>query len=123
MPLVTAPVLEKKWSDMNEDERWIAPGDWEIQKGQGPITLHSEERLAGSDTGVAMLRRRLREEIRRVQNGEDPVGRPLRPVNAAAPHRRRQLLSRSGPGGVSPGVFLLARPNVGKPEAGPSYSM
>ena len=74
VPLVTAPVLEKKWSDMNEEERWIAPGDWEIQKGQGPITLHSEERLAGSDTGVAMLRRRLREEIRRVQNGEDPVG-------------------------------------------------
>ena len=74
VPLVTAPVLEKKWSDMNEEERWIAPGDWEIQKGQGPITLHSEERLAGSDTGVAMLRRRLREEIRRVENGEDPLG-------------------------------------------------
>jgi len=63
VPLVTAPVLEKKWSDMTEEERWITPGDWEIQKGQGPITLHSEECLAASDTGVAMLRRQLREQI------------------------------------------------------------
>lgn len=74
VPLVTAPVLEKKWSDMNDEERWIAPGDWEIQKGQGPITLHSEERLGSSDTGVAMLRRKLREQIRLVQEGGDPIG-------------------------------------------------
>lgn len=74
VPLVTAPVLEKKWSEMTEDERWIAPGDWEIQKGQGSITLHSEERLASSDTGVVMLRRQLREQIRLVRDGGDPVG-------------------------------------------------
>ena len=74
VPLVTAPVLEKKWSDMTEEERWITPGDWEIQKGQGPITLHSEEHLAASDTGVAMLRRQLREQIKRVQDGGDPIG-------------------------------------------------
>ncbi len=59
---------------MTEEGRWIMPGDWEIQKGQGPITLHSEERLAASDTGVAMLRRQLREQIKRVQDGGDPIG-------------------------------------------------
>ncbi len=74
VPLVTAPVLEKKWSDMTEDERWIAPGDWEIQKGQGPITLHGEERLAASDKGVVMLRRLLREQIELVRQGGDPIG-------------------------------------------------
>ena len=52
----------------------VTPGDWEIQKGQGSITLHSEERLAASDTGVAMLRRRLREQVRLVRDGGDPIG-------------------------------------------------
>tara|TARA_Y100001970_G_scaffold42981_1_gene53537 strand:+ start:6831 stop:7760 length:930 start_codon:yes stop_codon:yes gene_type:complete len=74
VPLVTAPILEKKWSDMTDEERWKMPGDWEIQKGQGPITLHSEERLGSSDTGVSMLRRKLRTQIQIVANGGDPVG-------------------------------------------------
>jgi phenylpropionate dioxygenase-like ring-hydroxylating dioxygenase large terminal subunit len=74
VPMVTAPVLEKKWSDMTDDERWMTPGDWEIQKGQGPITLHSEEQLASSDRGVVMLRRLLREQIGLVQLGGDPIG-------------------------------------------------
>lgn len=34
VPLVTALVLEKKWSDMTEDERWRAPSDWEFQMGR-----------------------------------------------------------------------------------------
>jgi hypothetical protein len=59
---------------MTDDERWIAPGDWEIQKGQGPITLHGEERLAASDRGVVMLRRLLREQIELVREGGDPIG-------------------------------------------------
>ena len=74
VPLVTAPVLEKKWSDMTDDERWVMPGDWEIQKGQGPITLHSEERLGSSDIGVSMLRRKLTAQIRLVADGGDPIG-------------------------------------------------
>ncbi len=74
VPLVTAPVLEKKWADMTEDERWRAPGDWEIQMGQGPITLHGEERLAASDRGVVMLRRLLREQLELVREGGDPIG-------------------------------------------------
>jgi hypothetical protein len=73
VPLVTAPILEKNWSDMTEEERWVMPGDWEIQKGQGPITLHSEEQLGSSDKGVSMLRRKLREQIQVVLDGGDPV--------------------------------------------------
>ena len=59
---------------MSDDERWIMPGDWEIQKRQGPITLHSEEQLGSSDTGVSMLRRKLREQIHVVLDGGNPVG-------------------------------------------------
>ena len=65
---------EKLWSEMTEEEHQRMPQDHEAQVGQGPITLHSEEHLATTDKGVAMLRRRLREEIRRVQAGEDPLG-------------------------------------------------
>ena len=74
VPLVTAPILPKPWSEMTEDERWATPGDWEVQKSQGPITLHSEERLASSDKGVIMLRRLLKKQIRVVQEGGDPIG-------------------------------------------------
>ena len=74
VPLVTAPILPKPWSQMTEAERWATPGDWEVQKSQGPITLHSEERLASSDKGVIMLRRLLKKQIRTVQEGGDPIG-------------------------------------------------
>ena len=47
--------------------------------------MHGEERLAASDTGVAMLRRRLREQIRLVQDGGDPIGVHFDP---GAPPRR-----------------------------------
>jgi nitrite reductase/ring-hydroxylating ferredoxin subunit len=78
VPLVTAPVWPggKKWSELTEDEHWITPGDWEIQAGLGEngITHHSEEHLATSDKGVAMLRRLLKKQIKIVHDGGDPIG-------------------------------------------------
>ena len=50
------------------------PADFEAQSGQGPITLHSEEHLASSDKGVAMLRRLLTQQIKVVQEGGNPQG-------------------------------------------------
>ena len=41
--------------------------------GQGAISPHKQERLAKTDDGVIMYRRRLREEIRKVQAGETPL--------------------------------------------------
>lgn len=64
----------KPWLEMSEEERRAWPSDWEAQLSQGPITLHSEEHLVTSDKGIAMLRRRLREQIRLVQQGGDPIG-------------------------------------------------
>ena len=70
------------WSELNEEEHQRFPGDWEAQVGQGAISLHSEENLAGSDKGVAMLRRLLREQIRLVRRGGDPLGVVFDPASA-----------------------------------------
>lgn len=50
------------------------PGDYETQVGQGPITLHSEERLSASDRGVSIVRRQFKEQVAIVASGGDPVG-------------------------------------------------
>jgi hypothetical protein len=36
--------------------------------------LHSEEHLAGSDGAIRLIRKGLRTQIKRVQDGEDPAG-------------------------------------------------
>jgi phenylpropionate dioxygenase-like ring-hydroxylating dioxygenase large terminal subunit len=64
----------KAWINMTEQERQDWPSDWEAQSGQGAITLHSEEHLATTDQGIAMLRRLMRKQIRLVQEGGDPIG-------------------------------------------------
>ena len=64
----------KTWSQMSLEERQDVPNDYEAQAGQGPISLHSEEHLATSDRGIAMQRRALEREIRKVMEGGDPDG-------------------------------------------------
>lgn len=63
----------KAWAELDAEGHQRYPGDYEAQVSQGAITYHSEEHLAGSDVGVAMLRRMLRQEIRKVGANEDPV--------------------------------------------------
>jgi phenylpropionate dioxygenase-like ring-hydroxylating dioxygenase large terminal subunit len=65
---------KKIWRELSDEERQRIPGDYEAQKSQGDITLHSEEHLATSDRGVSMLRRFYREQAEIVSNGGDPVG-------------------------------------------------
>jgi nitrite reductase/ring-hydroxylating ferredoxin subunit len=62
------------WWELNETEHRAMPGDYEAQVGQGAITLHSEEHLAGSDRGIAMLRRLLRRQLCVIAEGGDPAG-------------------------------------------------
>jgi hypothetical protein len=64
----------KLWEEMSDEEHQRMPNDYEAQVGQGAVTLHSEERLAASDKGVVMFRRRLLEQIDAVREGRDPVG-------------------------------------------------
>jgi hypothetical protein len=49
------------------------PGNYEAQTGQGPITLHSEEHLSGSDGGEARLRRFLEAQLKIAAAGGDPA--------------------------------------------------
>jgi nitrite reductase/ring-hydroxylating ferredoxin subunit len=62
------------WFDLDEAGHQRYPGDYEAQVGQGPITLHSEERLASSDRGVSMVRRQFKEQVRAVAEDRNPVG-------------------------------------------------
>jgi phenylpropionate dioxygenase-like ring-hydroxylating dioxygenase large terminal subunit len=64
----------KFWWELSDAEHREFPGDFEAQVSQGAITSHSAEHLRSSDRGVALLRRFLREQLRRVAAGADPAG-------------------------------------------------
>jgi nitrite reductase/ring-hydroxylating ferredoxin subunit len=64
----------KLWEELSEEEHQRFPGDYEAQVGQGPITLHDEEHLATSDTGIVMLRRMFQRQLDAVAAGRDPIG-------------------------------------------------
>jgi hypothetical protein len=61
-------VLSREYEDRRRE-----PNDQEAQEGQRPIAVHALEHLGKSDTGIALLRRRLREQIKRVNDGLDPM--------------------------------------------------
>lgn len=69
----------QSWFDLNEEEHQRFPGDYETQVGQGPITLHTEERLATSDRGVSLVRRQFLDQVAVVEAGGDPVGVSFEP--------------------------------------------
>ena len=52
------------------EERQGNPGDWDVWVSQGPIAVHAREYLGKTDEGIAMLRRKLRRDIRAVAKGE-----------------------------------------------------
>jgi len=64
----------KTWAELTPEEHQRYPGDHDAQRGQGVVTLHSEEHLATSDRGVVRLRRRFREQCAIVAAGGEPVG-------------------------------------------------
>jgi hypothetical protein len=66
-----------------EEERKRNPGDWEAWTGQGPINIHKREYLGTTDEGVAMLRTKLKRDIKAVAAGKPiprPEGTPEKPV-------------------------------------------
>ena len=60
----------------------VIPQDHMAWETQGPIANRSIENLSFSDRGVALLRKVTREEIAKVQRGEDPMGVQRDPVHA-----------------------------------------
>ncbi len=55
------------------EERQRRPDDKEAQESQRPIAVHALENLAHSDAGIVMLRRLFREQLARLNAGEDPM--------------------------------------------------
>lgn len=64
----------KPWADLTADEHQSMPGDYEAQKSQGDISLHSEDHMTTTDQGIAMLRRMMAKQVRAVAAGSDPAG-------------------------------------------------
>ena len=58
--------------DRSYEQKQLFPADAEATEGMGPITIHADENLAPSDKGIALMRRRLREQIRAVSSGDAP---------------------------------------------------
>jgi len=63
----------KRWTELTEQEHQRFPGDYEAQVGQGAVTAHNEEHLAGSDRGVAMFRHAFRKQLKAMAAGGAPV--------------------------------------------------
>ena len=74
LPRGTGAAAPRRWEDMMAEQRRAAPGDWEAQTGQGPITFHSDEHLVTSDRGIVLLRRLLKRQVEAIVSGEDPIG-------------------------------------------------
>lgn len=67
------PIRPGARREMPYEERQRKPDDMEAQEGQRAIAVHALEHLVPADKGIAMLRRQLREQAKRVQAGEDPI--------------------------------------------------
>lgn len=61
------------FADRSYEERQRKPDDLEAQESQRTIAVHALENLGNSDMGISLLRRSLREQVKRVQAGKDPV--------------------------------------------------
>ena len=56
------------------EDRQRYPADYDAQVGQREIAVHGLEHLASTDKGVIMMRRMIRDGIRAIEEGRDPVG-------------------------------------------------
>jgi len=61
----------RDWS-LQDHQEWQT--DYIAQKGQGDISLHSEEHLTRIDRGTALMRELFRQQARAVAGGSNPIG-------------------------------------------------
>lgn len=72
----TIPAYEVPWKDEHGEflVDFVDGQDIMCWVTQGPIADRTREMLTGSDRGIALYRRLLFDQIRKVQSGEDPLG-------------------------------------------------
>lgn len=59
--------------DRPYEERQKWPDDMEAQEGQRPIAIHALENLVSSDKGISLLRRKLKQSLDLMRQGNDPL--------------------------------------------------
>ena len=59
--------------DRTPEERQRRPADSEAVEGMGPISAHKGENLMPTDRGVSLYRRRIRQLVRSLAKGEEPI--------------------------------------------------
>ena len=99
-------------------ERQRFPADFDAQSSQREIAVHALENLGSADRGVIMLRRIVRDGVRAVAGGGDPLGAHwpegkiirtftqdvvLRIPPAPSPEDDRRLLRATGRSVIAPG--------------------
>jgi len=73
-PRTLAPTRFGQEADRSYEERQRKPGDYDVAVSQRPIAVHALEHLGATDRGIIMLRKLVRDGIRAMENGEDPLG-------------------------------------------------
>jgi len=63
--------LLREWT-LEDHQEWQT--DYMAQKGQGDISLHSEEHLTQIDAGTALMRQLFKRQAEAVAKGENPIG-------------------------------------------------
>ena len=71
--LSAARPFDTRSGDRPYEETQRRPGDYEAQTSQRPIAVHKLEHLVGSDKGVIMYRKLIREGIRAVKIGNESL--------------------------------------------------
>jgi hypothetical protein len=72
--LSAARPFDTRSGDRPYEDTQRRPGDYEAQTSQRPIAVHKLEHLVSSDKGVIMYRKLIRDGIRAVKKGEEPLG-------------------------------------------------
>lgn len=91
--------------DRPYEHRQIEPGDFEAIVGQRPIAVHALEHLQGSDRGVALVRRLVRNGIRAVKSNK-PFIQPSRNELDLIPTFTQDTIITLAPGGKNEDKLL-----------------
>jgi len=115
------PELRKRvftW-DRPYEEAQRSPGDHEMIESQGPTTIHGGENLTPTDYGVIAFRQHVRDGIRAVQEGRDPVGL-VRDPNYRIRTRSQNTILRVAPA-ATPEEDVVLLKGIGREVAEGDY--
>jgi phenylpropionate dioxygenase-like ring-hydroxylating dioxygenase large terminal subunit len=102
-------------NDRPYEERQRQPGDYDVTVSAGPIAIHAYENLTSTDYGVIGYRQLIREGIRAVREGRDPIGIVRDPQGRIRTRTQNTLLRV--PPAETPEADLLLLKKIGREVA------